>query len=166
MRKVKRKQEERCMFKFLGRKQKVDIKEFPLFNNNLAKIFKTLEKNERLISISKEEILKEVKYFDENLRTNCSAAAEANFSLISSICYFRNDLDIELLKFALRPLYYLGIEESDDVVKWVDQFLSKKNSYCCPTPYGIKWLENLITRKEIIKQIIGEFIEETQQDDI
>ncbi|NEW09927.1 hypothetical protein GK047_29015 [Paenibacillus sp. SYP-B3998] len=125
-------------------------------------------------SLKLQNILKTIKsdpfrYSDEEIIThvdkylpsyNCEGAARGYFSIISHICYYRSDLEKQLMKLAVKPLYYLGISDPDSQIKWVQSYVKErkifgKNYKYYTTRQGRKWIINELKFKhELIENII------------
>lgn len=71
-----------------------------------------------------EEIIMHVDNFLPSY--NCEGAALGYFSIIAHICYYRSDLERALMKIAIKPLFYLGISDPENEIKWVQAYVKKK----------------------------------------
>jgi|GEM_PF-4029833 len=92
---------------------------------------------------------------------NCEGATRGYFSIISHLCYYRPDLEHQLMKIALKPLYYLGIEDTSDAVKWIQFYVSDKSNYYYTSKQGDIWIkEALINKQSIIEKIFKEIDQE------
>ncbi|MGX1827284.1 hypothetical protein ACWIE6_03485 [Paenibacillus taichungensis] len=89
---------------------------------------------------------------------NGEGAAKGYFSIISHLCYYRPDLEFPLMKVALRPLYYLGMEDPDSVIEWVQFYVSDINTnYYYTSKQGNAWIkESLKSKRDIIAAIFKE----------
>lgn len=105
---------------------------------------------------SNEEIIQCVDKFLPSY--NCEGAAKGYFSIISHLCYYRTDLEVRLMKIALKPLFYLGIEDPNLAFKWTQSYVCEKNSSDYYTSkQGRDWIENcLVNKSEIIAGIFEE----------
>lgn len=68
------------------------------------------------------------------------------------------DLEFPLMKVALRPLYYLGIENPDLAIEWVQLYVSDINTnYYYTSKQGNAWFkESLKSKRDIIAAIFKE----------
>ncbi|ADM71153.1 hypothetical protein GMA19_03348 [Paenibacillus polymyxa E681] len=115
---------------------------------------------------SDEEI---ILYVDKFLPSyNCEGAAIGYFSIISHLCYYRPDLESQLIKIALKPLYYLGIEHPDSAIKWIKTYVKEKNDNDYYTSkQGRTWITNHLKDKhELITRIFKEIDFEDNAEDI
>ncbi|WP_339158315.1 hypothetical protein MKX50_02440 [Paenibacillus sp. FSL W8-0186] len=105
---------------------------------------------------SDEEIIQCVDKFLPSY--NCQGAATGYFSIISHLCYYRPDLEIPLMKIALKPLYYLGIEDPGIAIKWVQAYVSEMNNNDYYTSkQGRTWITSHLKNKiGIIPRIFKE----------
>ena len=116
---------------------------------------------------SADEIIQSV--IEYKLQTSCDAAAIRYFAIIAHICYFREDLETALLKIALRPLYYYGIEGPEIVISWVKSNIKVKSfwrraSVNQTTVFGDKWIKTrLIKKRETIMELIDEIVREDEE---
>ncbi|MBH5317510.1 hypothetical protein I6N90_06730 [Paenibacillus sp. GSMTC-2017] len=100
---------------------------------------------------------------------NCEGAALGYFSIISHLCYYRNDLEKPLLKIAIKPLYYLGISDAENQIKWVQSYVNtrsifRKNDLYYTSWQGKRWIMNALKDKsELVSKIIREI--ECEDDD-
>ncbi|MCF7755060.1 hypothetical protein KQ941_11455 [Paenibacillus xylanexedens] len=110
---------------------------------------------------SKEEITQGVDEFLPSY--NCEGAAVGYFSIISHLCYYRSDLEIPLMKIALKALYYLGIEDPRIAVKWIQEYVCEINETDYYTSkQGRVWIENRLKNKG---EIIANIFEEIEAED-
>ncbi|WP_270168578.1 hypothetical protein [Paenibacillus sp. SYP-B4298] len=89
---------------------------------------------------------------------NCEGSAKGYFCIISHLCYYRPDLEVRLMKIALKPLFYLGIEDPNLAIKWAQSYVCEKNSNDYYTSkQGRNWIEyHLKNKSEIIASIFEE----------
>ena len=120
-----------------------------------------MENTNKYINYSDEEIYELVLNFKTS--QNCESAAMILFVFVSNIFYIRKRIDHSVVRIMLRPLYYLGIEYSDDVLKWMAWFkdYAKTNEFYSALPYynqnAMEWLlEQLFKNKELITECIQE----------
>ena len=79
------------------------------------------------------------------LQTNCEAAAEGLFVVAANICAHRPQLAEELLAEAIRPLYYLGIEDLPSIKRFVEWIIRAEDLYLgLPTDNGRGYLTSLL----------------------
>lgn len=129
--------------------------EFYKIKNTVKLIIKELENKECLLTDN--EILKNIEIFNNALQTNCQSAAVSLFSFLSSICYFHSTLEKELISIAIEPLYWLGIDKTEGILKWVKCFLVKKEYHYELAKSGEKWLKNtFFSKKDLIEIILYE----------
>ncbi|MBY0117979.1 hypothetical protein [Paenibacillus xylanexedens] len=106
-----------------------------------------------------EEIIQYVERFQPS--QNCEGATKGYFSIISHICYYRPDLEHPLMKIALRPLYYLGVENASDAIKWVQFYVSDISNYYYTSKQGDVWIkESLNSKQNIAEKIFKEIDQE------
>jgi hypothetical protein len=108
------------------------------------------------LKYSSEEIIQCVDKFLPSY--NCERAAKGYFSIISHLCFYRPDLEVRLMKIALKPLFYLGIEDPNFAIKWAQSYVCEKNSNDYYTSkQGRNWIEDQLKDKsEIIAKIFEE----------
>ncbi len=92
-------------------------------------------------SVTDTEVRSVVEQIDRALQTNCDSAAQYLFFSIASICQSKPHLVSELLPFALRPLYLLGIETGISAAEWLKQFLVKDQPYVEIPVTGRHWIQ-------------------------
>lgn len=81
---------------------------------------------------------------------NCEWAAHGFFEISSTICPIRPNLTHDLFIITLRPLYYIGIEESSLVQTWVKGLLeSRAHSF---NKEQMEWIQNRIKDENFIQQ--------------
>ena len=100
------------------------------------------------------KILTMAEEYDNSLKTNCETAAKYLFSLISSICAFRPSLERLLIHMATEPLYYLGIQTPEGVMKWLDLTLKDKLDEPLFSKHGKKWLQTELPQKARLIMLI------------
>jgi hypothetical protein len=76
-------------------------------------------------SVSDSEIIQGIVSYNERLQTNCDSAARGLFAAVSPFIVARPHLLSELLKYPLRPLYYLGIDTADGIIDWLHDLCKK-----------------------------------------
>ncbi|MEC0225810.1 hypothetical protein [Paenibacillus alba] len=125
---------------------------------NLQNIIRNIHKEKP--QYSDEEIILHVDNFLPSY--NCEGAALGYFSIIAHICYYRSDLEKALMKIAVKPLYYLGISDPENGIKWVDAYVTskkrfQKNNMYFTSKQGEYWIQNsLIFKHELIASILNE----------
>lgn len=111
-------------------------------------------------SVSDTEVRSVVEQIDRALQTNCDSAAQYLFFSIASICQCKPHLENDLLLFALRPLYLLGIETGISAADWLKQFLVKDQPYVEIPESGRHWIHyaasNPILLQTVLAQIAAE----------
>lgn len=115
--------------------------------------------NKKSSQVQTAEILRIIKDYEKHVRTNCECSAMCFFSVCSSILYYIDDLELQrkLIKFCLAPLVMWGLEDIEDIISWIDYFVTKDNAYMRPTDEGVEWMkETLLLKKELIYQLIME----------
>lgn len=84
------------------------------------------------------------------IQTNCENAADFLLEKVAFICYFKPELTEKLLHYPLRPMVYVGIEQSNNVYQWVNNYLKRfsekvaQNNWYrdLPPKESITWLKN------------------------
>lgn len=122
-----------------------------MFYNEIQDLIDSVEKGQ---VISDGEIIEKVYTFIPSY--SCEPAAQGYVAVVSSILYFRPSLEHQLLKKALEPLYFLGIEKSSDILDWVESYITKKDKYLSPSAFGMIWLDNFHTKKDIVDLLLDE----------
>lgn len=79
-------------------------------------------------NLSEREIYSNILLYNNSLQTNCENASMDLYIVISNVCYSKNTIIPSLVRIFIRPLYYLGIEKSQDVLNWIKWFLNYKNT--------------------------------------
>lgn len=79
-------------------------------------------------NLSEREIYSNILLYNNSLQTNCENASMDLYIVISNVCYSKNAIIPSLVRIFIRPLYYLGIEKSQDVLNWIKWFLNYKNT--------------------------------------
>lgn len=103
---------------------------------------------------------------------NCEGAALGYFSIISHLCYYRPDLEKPLIKIAIKPLYYLGITDVENEIKWVQSYVREKsilnkNYLYYTSKQGRKWIISELKDKcELVSNIIKEIEFEDNDENI
>ncbi|MFF0830495.1 hypothetical protein ACFYU8_26830 [Brevibacillus sp. NPDC003359] len=77
----------------------------------------------------------------------CPTAAEGYFMVISTVLHFRPQLEEDLLKKAIEPLYYLGLDNAQDILSWIKQYQFSTGGYR-PRKNGLQWLSKANSRVE------------------
>jgi hypothetical protein len=107
------------------------------------------------VSLSDEEIIEKFETWIPSY--NAEGAAEGYFSFISSISFHKPQLIPILLRKAVEPLYFLGIESVEEVLKWAEIYLKNSNAIYKPSVDGQKWLNNDLSKyREQISEILRE----------
>ncbi|MNW48612.1 hypothetical protein D3C74_259840 [compost metagenome] len=128
-------------------------------------------RSEKLQDILKTIGIEPTKYSDKEIvqcvseflpSQNCEGAARGYFSIISHLCYYRTDLEPPLMKVALRPLYYLGIEDGSHAIKWIQFYVSNMSIYYYTSKQGDIWIKQTLDNKQ---NIIEEIFKEIEQED-
>lgn len=71
----------------------------------------------------------------------CERAAEGYFSFLSSVVDYKPQLIEPLLKKAIEPVYYLGFENAESILHWVEYFVNKPDTHDYrPSNSGKLWL--------------------------
>lgn len=78
------------------------------------------------MGISEQEIYKKILSYNNLLRTNCENASMNLYVIISNVCYFKNVIIPSLVRIFIRPLYYLGLGKSQDILNWIEWFITDK----------------------------------------
>ena len=65
-------------------------------------------------------------YFDK-MQSNCDSVAQGQISISSTICFFRPNLAADLFERPLQCLYYLGVEQMEDINRYLVWFLGFVN---------------------------------------
>ncbi|ODM24588.1 hypothetical protein A7W90_18270 [Clostridium sp. Bc-iso-3] len=81
-----------------------------------------------LTNLTEREIYNNILLYNNSLQTNCETASMDLYIVISNVCYSKGIIIPSLLRIFIRPLYYLGIEKSQDVLNWIKWFLNHKNT--------------------------------------
>lgn len=128
-----------------------------------TELLSALPKNPK--SIDNQEVLKVIEALSA-IQTNCESAANFLLEKIAFICYFKPELTEKLLQYPLRPMVYVGIEQSDNVYQWVNNYLKKfsekvvqNNQYGDISPKeSITWLKNEFFKipSDLIDKILTE----------
>lgn len=127
-------------------------------SSKLQNILKVIKKEP--FRYSDDEIITNVDKFLPSY--NCEGAALGYFSIISHLCYYRPDLEKQLMKIAIKPLYYLGITDAENEIKWVQSYINKKSIFNKNYLYytsrqGRMWIMNELKDKyELVTNIIKE----------
>lgn len=97
------------------------------------------------------------------LSQNCITAGNLLLGVISSICYLRPSLNHLLIRIALRPLFYVGVEDIKELLEWTNSLCEtatenkEKQELYLFTDEGIIWLKQQFPlKKEIIKKCFNE----------
>src|SRR5689334_6247499 len=91
-------------------------------------------------TLSDDRIREVVDRWEANLQTNCDNAAQALFAVVAPVCFHRSHLVTEMLQRALRPLLYLGYEDAEQVLAWVESYLQRPRHYAWMDDVGRRWL--------------------------
>ncbi|GIO06244.1 hypothetical protein J31TS6_22720 [Brevibacillus reuszeri] len=90
---------------------------------------------------------------------SCESAAEGYFMVVSTVLHFRPHLEEQLIIKAIEPLYYLGIDNPQDVIGWINHYHLSKGPYR-PWKYGSHWLGTAHTKVEIFQRALLQLSEE------
>ena len=82
-------------------------------------IDRILKSNDLNIGLSDTEIIYEVEHYMPS--QSCSGAALGYLQIVTHICYFKEHLQKPLLKIAIRPIIYLGINDYKKVMKYITE---------------------------------------------
>ena len=77
---------------------------------------------------------------------NCEQAAKDYFEMIAPLCHDKEDIAHSLLRLAIRPVFYLGITDSDGMFSYIEFINKNKHSF-------LGWLSS---NKDIVMLIIKE----------
>ncbi|MFF2529973.1 hypothetical protein ACFVS2_13830 [Brevibacillus sp. NPDC058079] len=83
----------------------------------------------------------------------CPTAAEGYFMVVSTVLHFRPQLEEELLKIAIEPLYYWGLDNAQDILSWIKQYQFSKGGYR-PRKNGLQWLSKANSKVEQIDKTL------------
>lgn len=90
---------------------------------------------------------------------SCESAAKGYFMVVSTVLHFRPHLEEQLLTKAIEPLYYLGIDNTQDVLGWIKHYQHSKGHYR-PRKYGSQWLNKIHSKVEVIHRVLSQLSEE------
>lgn len=94
--------------------------------------------------VSDEALVVALRSIHSQLQTNCQSAAEAMFVAIANVGAHRPHVADQFLPDAIRPLYYLGIEDLDGIKQSIAWMLSSGPLYLGqPTRNGRGYLHSL-----------------------
>lgn len=111
--------------------------------------------------LSDEEIVLNVRLFIPSY--NCNAAAMGYFSIIPSISLQKPQLKEELIKIALLPLYYEGLETYEQMRKWIEWY-AKQEDYYAAGKEEKEWLLEEFKNKELIESLLNEIIKKEYEE--
>jgi hypothetical protein len=111
--------------------------------------------------VTTEEVLSTIDNFADNLQTNCEAATQGLFAAVAPICLARPELQAPLLRRALKPLVYLGVEHPSQAVEFLTQLARASETYLPLTPASRDWLAASSERAELIGTILLELVSES-----
>ena len=77
---------------------------------------------------------------------NCESAAIDYFNLIAQLCYTRTNIMHSLMRIAIRPIFYLGITDVENVIMYIKHINTGKADF-------LQWLE---TYTDDIENIVRE----------
>lgn len=105
--------------------------------------------------VSKDEVLRSVGL--AIVSQNAEAAADNYFEIISKVAPYNKELEKELLAITLRPIYYMGVESSEGVKKWINYLL--ENSKIELNDTQKKWLLAVSDNKKLIDDAFTKLFE-------
>lgn len=70
------------------------------------------------------------------------------------------------MKIELKPLYFLGVEDASDAIKWVQFYVSDTSDYCTSKQGDIWIKESLNSKQNIVEKIFKEIDLEDNQKNI
>lgn len=86
------------------------------------------------------------------MQSNSDSVAQGRFVVIASLCAHRNHLTAELLPDAMEPLYYLDVEDMEEIVKYLTWLASYDKAYLGrPTTSGRDYLLTLADSPGILR---------------
>ncbi|GAB1529622.1 MULTISPECIES: hypothetical protein [Brevibacillus] len=117
--------------------------------NEIMDIICSLETNTS--KMSDQEIIN--KIFSWTPSYSCESAAKGYFMVVSTVLHCRPHLEEQLIIKAIEPLYYLGIDNSQDVIGWINHYQLSKGQYR-PWKYGSHWLSTAHTKVEAFQKAL------------
>jgi hypothetical protein len=116
----------------------------------ILKIIKSLEENK---IVDDDNVIIEYKKFCEKLQSNCNSVCQGTLTCAASICMYRNHLSIYLLQKPMQSLYYLGVENFDDITNYIDWFIDFPDPYLGrPEAKAYEWLKTLRLQRDVITE--------------
>lgn len=89
----------------------------------------------------------------------CESAAKGYFMVMSTVLNFRPHLQEQLILKAIEPLYFLGLDNTQDILGWLRDYQFSKGKYR-PRKYGSHWLRTVPSKVEIIQKALLQLSEE------
>lgn len=100
------------------------------------------------------------------MQSNCDSVAQRRFAVIASLCAHRNHLVAELLPDAMEPLYYLGVEDMEEIVKYLTWLATYDKAYLGrPTTSGKNYLLTLADSPGILRDAFRQMYEQQEYRD-
>jgi hypothetical protein len=84
--------------------------------------------------------------------TNAGYAAFLLFKAIAPICGYRRHLTDKLLFEPMLPLHYLGANEAQEVISWLNHHLTQANPFDGIGQVAIDWIKWLGTQPDLIQK--------------
>jgi len=101
--------------------------------------------------VSDAEAMAAYKAATSGWQTNCDAAAQGLFMLVSRMCALKPQLESQLLPDAIRPLYYLGVEDLPTIKKYLTWLVEYQTPYIeRTTNHGYDYLRMLAGRDDTL----------------
>ncbi len=103
----------------------------PKRGTNLLNLIEDLESQE---NINDQIVLDTFVEFNSTMQSNCDSVAQGLLACVISICVYKPHLEVELLVAPLQALYYLGIEDLDDLKHYLKWFITYQDPYLGRAP--------------------------------
>ncbi|WP_438449468.1 hypothetical protein [Gorillibacterium sp. sgz5001074] len=114
-------------------------------------------KSKDLLNLTDEELISLVEQYVPS--QGCSGAAYGYLQIVSHICYFREHLQSKLMKIAIRPIIYLGINDHKEVLGFITGEYLIEKTYKPATEFGRDWIIGKLQLNEtLLKDIFEEIV--------
>lgn len=120
----------------------------PRHGTNLLKVLNDLDLD---TEIDDATIIETYFEYNRTMESNCDSVAQGLLAILATICSHRPHLAKELLTAPLQSLYYLGIEDLEDVKRYLSWFVSFDEPYLGKAPeFAYTWLNEFMKNNDKI----------------
>ena len=116
-------------------------------------------------AVSDAEARAAVEHIAGAVQGSCDSCAHYLFFSIALVCRSKPHLTHEMLIHAVRPLYYLGVQASEDAAAWVRYFLANPMPCEDSSVAGRLWMEELLLDTAPLQLALSDVAAEERAED-